>query len=412
MNDSYMNDKRLHASRSTRLLSLVNFSLADVRDGLGPFLGIYLVALGWAPAEIGFVMTVAGFASLIATTPAGMLADATRYKRLLVIGCALLVAAVNLVLLFWPQTWFIAFSQIVTGVAAAAIGPAILSLTLGLVGQTGLAHQLGQNQAYNHGGNATAAVLAALIGYFYGVEAVFYLMAFMAALTIFLVLKINPADIDYEEARGLDKTTHQSVSITQVFRDHPMLLIVGLTLLLFHLGNAAMLPLLGQRVATNELMNPAVYTAGTVVIAQATMIPMALLAAWYSHKNGYWLLFLVALLVLPVRGVMAATIPGLWSVVPVQILDGIGAGLLGVATPGIVAQILRGTGRVNMGLGAVMTLQGVGAALSASFAGIVASWLSYEAAFLALAGVAGVAVVVWLLCFDRGVSSSPLEVSV
>ncbi|MCL5424561.1 MFS transporter [Halomonas sp. NPDC076908] len=407
-----MNDKRLSASRSTRALSLLNFSLADVRDGLGPFLGIYLVALGWAPAEIGFVMTVAGFASLLATTPAGMLADATHFKRLLVICCALLVATVNLVLLFWPQTWFIAFSQIVTGIAAAAIGPAILSLTLGLVGQIGLAHQLGQNQAYNHGGNATAAILAALIGYFYGVEAVFYLMAFMAALTIFLVLKINPADIDYEEARGLDKTTHQSVSIKQVFQDHPMLLIVGLTLLLFHLGNAAMLPLLGQRVATNELMNPAVYTAGTVVIAQATMIPMALLAAWYSHKNGYWLLFLVALLVLPIRGVMAATIPGLWSVVPVQILDGIGAGLLGVATPGIVAQILRGTGRVNMGLGAVMTIQGVGAALSASFAGIVASWFSYEAAFLALAGVAGIAVVVWLLCFDRGVSSSPLKVSV
>jgi MFS family permease len=407
-----MNNLRPSTARSTHTLSLVNFSLADVRDGLGPFLGIYLVALGWTPAEIGFVMTVAGFASLLATTPAGMLADATRYKRLLVIGCAVLVATVNLVLLFWPQTWFIAFSQIATGIAAAAIGPAILSLTLGLVGQTGLAHQLGQNQAYNHGGNATAAVLAALVGYFYGVEAVFYLMAFMATLTIFLVAMINPDDIDYEEARGLDKTTHQSIGITQVFRDHPMLLIVGLTLLLFHLGNAAMLPLLGQRVVTNELMNPAVYTAGTVVIAQATMIPMALLAAWYSHKNGYWLLFLIALLVLPLRGVLAATVPGLWSVVPVQILDGIGAGLLGVATPGIVAQILRGTGRVNMGLGAVMTIQGVGAALSASFAGIVASWLSYEAAFLALAGVAGIAVVVWLMCFDRGISSSPLKVSV
>ncbi|MGP9765221.1 MFS transporter [Halomonas sp. AOP13-D3-9] len=407
-----MNNARPDSNRSARMLSILNFSLADVRDGLGPFLGIYLVALGWAPDEIGFVMTVAGFASLLATTPAGMLADATRFKRLLVVGCALLVAVVNLVLLVWPQTWFITFSQVATGIAAAAIGPAILSLTLGLVGQAGLAHQLGQNQAYNHAGNATAAVLAALTGYFYGVEAVFYLMALMAIITVFLVLNINPQEIDYKEARGQGKHTHQFEGITEVFRRHPMLFVVGFTLLLFHLGNAAMLPLLGQRVATNELMNPAVYTAGTVVIAQATMIPMALLAAWYSHKNGYWLLFLVALLVLPVRGVMAATIPGLWSVVPVQILDGIGAGLLGVATPGIVAQILRGTGRVNMGLGAVMTLQGVGAALSASFAGIVASWLSYEAAFLALAGVAGVAVVVWLLCFDRGVSSSPLEVSV
>lgn len=397
---------RAASLRSTRTLSMLNFSLADVRDGLGPFLGIYLVGLGWAPDEIGFVMTVAGLASLLATTPAGMLADATRFKRLLVIVCALLVAVVNLVLLLWPQTWLIAISQIATGIAAAAIGPAILSLTLGLVGQSGLAHQLGQNQAYNHAGNATAAVLAALAGYVYGVEAVFYLMALMAIVTVLLVLMIRPEEIDYDEARGLDKTSHQSESIVNVFRRHPMLLVVGATLLLFHLGNAAMLPLLGQRVAANEVMNPAVYTAGTVVIAQMTMIPMALLAAWYSHKNGYWLLFLIALVVLPIRGVIAATVPGLWTVIPVQMLDGIGAGLLGVATPGIVAQILRGTGRVNMGLGAVMTIQGIGAALSASYAGVIASWLSYEAAFLALAGMAALAVVVWLLLFDRSVSSS------
>jgi hypothetical protein len=126
-------------------------------------------------------------------------------------------------------------------------------------------------------------------------------------------------------------------------------------------------------------------------------------------RNGYWLLFLIALVVLPIRGVIAATVPGLWTVIPVQMLDGIGAGLLGVATPGIVAQILRGTGRVNMGLGAVMTIQGIGAALSASYAGVIASWLSYEAAFLALAGVAALAVVVWLLLFDRSVSSSALH---
>lgn len=400
---------RAASLRSTRTLSMLNFSLADVRDGLGPFLGIYLVGLGWAPDEIGFVMTVAGLASLLATTPAGMLADATRFKRLLVVVCALLVSVVNLVLLLWPQTWLITFSQIATGLAAAAIGPAILSLTLGLVGQSGLAHQLGQNQAYNHAGNATAAVLAALAGYVYGVEAVFYLMALMAMVTVVLVLMIRPEEIDYDEARGLDKTRHHSESIVNVFRRHPMLLVVGATLLLFHLGNAAMLPLLGQRVAANEVMNPAVYTAGTVVIAQMTMIPMALLAAWYSHKNGYWLLFLIALVVLPIRGVIAATVPGLWTVIPVQMLDGIGAGLLGVATPGIVAQILRGTGRVNMGLGAVMTIQGIGAALSASYAGVIASWLSYEAAFLALAGVAALAVVVWLLLFDRSVSSSALH---
>ncbi len=124
-------------------LSRLNFSLADVRDGLGPFLGIYLIGLGWVPDQIGFVMTVAGIASLIATTPAGALVDTTRRKRALVVGCAILIIAVNFALLIWPTTWVVGISQAATGIAAAAIGPAILGMTLGLVGQDGLSHQLG-----------------------------------------------------------------------------------------------------------------------------------------------------------------------------------------------------------------------------------------------------------------------------
>jgi hypothetical protein len=55
-----------------------------------------------------------------------------------------------------------------------------------------------------------------------------------------------------------------------------------------------------------------------------------------------------------------------------QILDGVGAGLLGVATPGLTARILDGTGRVNVGLGAVMTAQGIDAASSSALAGLIA----------------------------------------
>ena len=38
-------------------------------------------------------------------------------------------------------------------------------------------------------------------------------------------------------------------------------------------------------------------------------------------------------------------------------MDGFGAGLPGVATPGLVARLLAGNGHVNMGLGMVLTLQ-------------------------------------------------------
>lgn len=50
-------------------------------------------------------------------------------------------------------------------------------------------------------------------------------------------------------------------------------------MLFFHLGNAHMLPLLGQSAVARFAINGAAYTAATVVIAQGTMILLALAAA-------------------------------------------------------------------------------------------------------------------------------------
>lgn len=69
---------------------------------------------------------------------------------------------------------------------------------------------------------------------------------------------------------------------------------------------------------------------------------------------------------------------------PVQLLDGVGAGLLGVATPGMVARLLEGGGHINMGLGMVLTIQGIGAALSSTYGGLFAHHSSYDAAFFLL----------------------------
>lgn len=127
------------------------------------------------------------------------------------------------------------------------------------------------------------------------------------------------------------------------------------------------------------------------------MVPMALLAARLAQSRGYWTVFLLALIALPIRGITAALVTGPWGLAPVQILDGVGAGILGVAVPGLVARILTGTGHVNAGLGAVMTLQGVGAAFSTAVGGVVAQRLGYSAAFLVLGAIAALALALWLL---------------
>lgn len=392
-------------SQSTGALNALNFFMADVRDGLGPFLGVFLQQNGWSPADIGLVMTVGGLAGVAATTPVGVLVDSTRAKRLIIIVSAIAVIVACFINYSMPTFAVTAVAQTFAGIAGAAIGPAIIAITLGLVRQAGFAHQLGCNEAYNHAGNAVAAVLCGVLGYAFGLVAVFVLMAVMAMASIVSVLLIQPGHIDHEAARGLEAEAgagdgHAAASFSSLLRSKP-LLILGITLLLFHLANAAMLPLLGQAmVARGTAGDPSAYTAATVIIAQLTMIPMALVAARIAEQRGYWLVFVLALAALPIRGLIAGLVPAAWVIVPVQMLDGVGAGLLGVAVPGLVASILRGTGHVNAGLGAVMTLQGVGAALSAALAGYVAQNFGYWAAFIALSGVAALALLLW--CAAQG----------
>ncbi|NQE49794.1 MFS transporter [Herbaspirillum rubrisubalbicans] len=385
-------------ARSIAWLSRLNFFLADVRDGLGPFLGVFLMGHGWAADDIGYVMTLGGIAGMLATTPAGALTDAVRAKRLVVGLGSVLVVGGSLLLLVSPSFTITALSQVGTGIVGAVIGPAIAGLTLGIVGQQGLPAQLGRNEAWNHAGNVCSAALAGAIGYYWGLPAVFVLMALMAVASLLCLARIRPDDIDHDVARGLDPqraADAPQVSTWRVLAGSRPLLLLALAMMLFHLGNAAMLPLLSQSVVARGSADPALYTALTVIVAQLVMIPTALMAGRFAERNGYWLPITIALLALPVRGMVAGVWDSPWALLPVQVLDGVGAGLLGVALPGSVARILQGSGHINIGLGAVTTIQSIGAAMSPALAGVVAKHYGYGAAFSVLTGIAVMALLVW-----------------
>jgi len=136
-------------------------------------------------------------------------------------------------------------------------------------------------------------------------------------------------------------------------------------------------------------------------VAQLIMIPVALWAGRHVVRHGYRALIIAALLALPLRGLIAACWESPWALIPVQVLDGIGAGLLGVALPGLVACLLRGTGHVNAGLGAVMAIQGVGAAMRPALAGWIAHRFGYSAAFIAL----GIVAAIGLFTYRLGIPS-------
>ena len=386
-------------ARTLRPLLALNFFMADMQAGIGPFLGVFLLAHGWQSGWIGTVMTAGGVAGMLMTTPAGALIDATRSKKLFVIIPGICTVIASGIVLLSQEFWLVAASQVATAIAGAAIGPAVAGITLGIVRQAGFNRQIGHNQAFNHAGNMVGAGLSGLVGWIYGFTAVFWLAAMFGVLSIASVLMIPGGSIDDDAAQGLEYETgkERHASGLQVLVSSKPLLILAAALLFFHLGNAAMLPLYGLAVVADKQADPASFVATTIVIAQGTMILTSLFAMRLAEKEGYWLVLLVSFVALPIRGVVAAWLLSKWGVYPVQILDGLGAGLQSVAVPGLVARILDGTGRINAGQGAVMTIQGVGASFSPAIGGWIAQELGYGPMFLVLGGFAAVSVALWIV---------------
>jgi MFS family permease len=376
-------------------LIAVNFFMADVRDGLGPYLAAFLQLHGWTAADIGLALTLGGIVAMLATVPAGALVDAIRWKRAIMVAASLLVSGACLLLLWRTDLAVVGLAQIAMPLAGAVIPPAIAGISLGIVGPRGFDRQLGRNEAANHAGNVVAALLGGAAAWVTGIVGIFVVQIVLTIGAILTTLGIPPGAIDHDLARGKHAGNEAPAGFMAMLGRRPLLLFAA-TLACFHLGNAAMLPLVGLRLGA-EGGSTGVWLSAAIIIAQLTMIPVAIATARVAAARGYRSLVIMALLVLPVRGLLAATMPPSWSILPVQVLDGIGAGLLGVATPGVVARLMEGSGRFNAGLGAVMTCQGLGAALSPTLGGWVAEKFGYGAAFGVLGAVAAVAVPVFLM---------------
>lgn len=176
----------------------------------------------------------------------------------------------------------------------------------------------------------------------------------------------------------------------------PLLIFAGATVL-FHFANAAMLPLVGQKLALVNKNLGTTLMSVCIVAAQLVMVPVAALV---GHKADVWgrkPIFAVALAVLALRGALYPLSDNPYWLVGVQLLDGVGAGIFGALFPLVVADLTHGTGHFNISQGAIATAAGLGAALSTGFAGLIVVSAGYSAAFLALAGIAAAALVLFLV---------------
>jgi MFS family permease len=385
-------------------LDALNFFLADVRDGLGPYLAIYLLTeQKWDQARIGVVMSIAALAGIIAQTPAGALIDRSTAKRGLMIAAAIVVTLACVTLPFIAGFEWVAATQAIAGAAGAFFAPAVAAVTLGIVGPKAFAKRIGRNEAFNHAGNATAATLAGISAYFFGPVVVFWLLAGMAIASIFATLSIPANAIDHHVARGLDGATEPDADRRdkptgfQVLLTCRPLLIFAAASVLFHFANAAMLPLVGQKLALVNKELGTTLMSVCIVAAQLVMVPVAIMVGRKADAWGRKPIFAAALAVLALRGALYPLSDNPYWLVGVQLLDGVGAGIFGALFPLVVADLTRGTGHFNVSQGAIATAAGLGGALSAAAAGFIVVAAGYSVAFLFLAAIAAVALAMFVV---------------
>jgi MFS family permease len=289
-------------------------------------------------------------------------------------------------------------------------GPAVAALTLGLYARKQLAHRMGRNSAFDHAGNVAIAVAAGAIGYVFSQRAVFLLVPVFAVLAGIAVLSIPSRAIDLDRARDLDGVPDAGGShpgpagYSVLFKSRP-LAIFGLCVMLFHFANAPLLPLVGQKLAEAYPKEATAMMSSCIVAAQLVMLPIAVVVGRTADTWGRKPLFLVGFAVLPVRAALYTLSDNSFWLIGVQLLDGVGAGIFGALTPLVVADIMRGTGRYNLALGAIGTMVGIGASSSGLVAGVIVDHFGYSSAFLGLAAAAAVALIVFALAMPETVET-------
>jgi MFS family permease len=301
-----------------------------------------------------------------------------------------------------PSFWPVLIANGVIAVVGDVFGPAVAALTLGLYLRKQLARRMGRNSAFDHAGNITIAIVAGAVGYAFSQRAVFLLVPVFAVLAGIAVLSIPYKAIDLDRARDLDGedsgNEHNAAPAGySILLKTRSLVIFGLCVMLFHFANAPLLPLVGQKLAAAYPQEATAMMSACIVAAQAVMLLIALLVGRTADSWGRKPLFLAGFAILPIRAVLYTLSNNSFWLIGVQLLDGVGAGVYGALTPLVIADIMRGTGRYNLALGAIATAQGIGASLSGRAAGEIVDHFGYSAAFLALGAAAGVALIVFAL---------------
>jgi MFS family permease len=374
------------SSRSLRGLDGLNFFLADVQTGVGPFVAIVLAAQGLSTHAIGLALTFGGLAGVLSQIPVGAWVDATRHKRALLVGAILATAGSAIVLALGPSLPVLFAAQALHGSATCVMGPAVVAISLGMVGRAELGRRLGKNRQFDSAGNLASAALMGLVGYAMSPVAIFWVTAALALPALACVAMVNPRDIDDAAARG-SAPEGPPGKFSDLATNRNLIVFMGCAIL-FHFANASMLPLLATVLARGKGRESSLLLSFCIEVTQVVVVVFAPWCGRQAERIGRRPLLLLGFAFLPLRAVLFATTTSPPLLVAIQVLDGLAATIFMIVAPLVVADVTRGTGRFNVAQGAIGTATAAGAAVSTTVTGYVVDRFGDAAGFCGLAAVA------------------------
>ena len=394
------------SSPSLNGLDGINFFLAGMLAGFGPFVAVLLADEKWIQQNIGYVLSVSGIAGLLSQLPGGELLDSSRSKRFLLALGAVVVAVNALVMALWPILPVVFAALVLQGLTGGVLGPAVAAISLGLVGHAALAERLGRNQRFASTGALIATGLMGAISYFLSYRAIFFVSAALVLPLLLAIARVRPADIHFGRSCGQpDHHTSapppraERLSLSKNFN----LLIFAGCLFLFQFANASMLPLVGERLAYRNGTGASFVISALIILPQIVVAISAPSVGQLAQSWGRRPLLLIGFGALAVRALLFAVTVDPPLLICIQLLDGVSGSVLGVLTALIIADLTNGTGRFNLAQGFVGMLAGVGAVLSTTVFGLIVGNFGSAIGFLSIAAAALITVfLAWLLMPETG----------
>lgn len=375
--------------QSFAALNWLNFFAADVSTGVGPFLAIYLAAnQHWKAGSIGIAISAMSFATVFAQSPAGYIVDKTPYKRAIIIIASCLMGIVGIVIPIMPVFGVVVSAQVIMGVAAAFYIPTLIALASCLAKKSQFDSTISTNQTYNHAGNVVSAILIGLVGRYTNNEGVFYCLLALAICCTLSAAAIRGQDINHPHnlSQHTAQNNKNNTSLGKMFANKPFAIFL-IAAFAFHFANGAMLPLVGQEISKGKNENASLYMSACIIIAQFVMIPVTYICGLKVQYGRKWLL-IIAFIVLPIRGVLYTLSTNAIYLVSIQVLDGVAAGIFGVVSILVVADIMGNSGRANFAQGVLATAAGLGASLSNLISGFIVDAAGFKTGFLCLSALA------------------------